>query len=149
MRMRLLTRLGYRRPACVWLAAVLLLGGCSSARRNSAAAAVPFAAVGDTVMTPFQGLGYASRKLIELGDEHLAHVREEKKDNITLPAAEPTAGVYYVPGYLLYPFQLMTPSEWYPMTKACNEAMQPPEAGATNKVDAATAPAPEEEFIEF
>jgi uncharacterized protein YceK len=143
------TKMRYVIVSCLVCGAVLL-SACSSARKAGAGAALPFAALGDTMLLPFQGLGYASDKLIEQGDEHLATAREQKRGNVTLRAAEDTSAVLYVPGYALWPFAQITPDGWYPMTSTCLAALKTPEdeAGAAEP-QGAPASAPSKEFIEF
>ena len=108
------------------------LVGCGVARQSGAYAALPFAAIGDSVLLPFQGMGRASSSLISLGDEHLEYVREKNKGKVTVAVAELTPGFYYVPGWLLWPFDALTPTNLYPMTKACS-AVAMPDPALTNK----------------
>ncbi len=114
---------------CVWC-----VTGCETLRRTGAAAALPFAAVGDTLLLPVQGLGAASDALVEAGAAHRARMREENQGKITVDASAASAIVYELPGYLLYPFAAISPPALYPMTSACWEAMQP---AVTNQPPAA------------
>ncbi len=88
------------------------------------ASAIPFAAIGDSVVAPFQVIGKGYQPLFALGNEHKAYVYEENKTKATLPLAELTSMVYYIPGAFCWPFYAMTPKEYYPMTKACVRSIQ-------------------------
>ena len=101
------------------LAAIVLavVSGCSL-RQTGAATALPFAAVGDTLLAPFQGMGKLSTFLLAAGDAHADQMFEENKDSVALPAAEATSWVLYLPGYALWPFEACTPDRWYPMKPA-------------------------------
>ena len=123
------------------IVAVCMLSGCAPARKTGAGAALPFAAIGDTVLLPFQGMGLASTCLIEAGDNHLAAVREKNKGKVTLPIAECTAGVCYVPGYALWPFRACTPERLYSMTQSCMAVLAAGNASSTNRAPRAAAPA--------
>lgn len=108
-----------------WVCLCVCLAGCETLRRAGAGAALPFAAVGDTLLLPVQGLGAASDALLEAGAAHRARMREENRGKITVDASAASAVVYELPGYLLYPFSVMAPSNLYPMTQACWDALQP------------------------
>ena len=125
---------------CAALMAAGVLSGCEPARNAGAGAALPFAAIGDTVLLPFQGLGHASTYLIEAGDNHLDAVRENNKGKVTLPLAECTAGICYVPGYALLPFHACTPEQLYPMTRSCMAVLAAGDGPATNRAQRAAAP---------
>lgn len=95
--------------------AALLLAGC----KVGASCALPFAAIGDTLVTPLNGCKWTSDKLIELGDEHQMKVYEETRNTAYGDLAAYTAYVYYLPGYVFWPFGAIAPSQLYPMTKSC------------------------------
>lgn len=101
------------------------LAGCETLRRTGAGLALPFAAIGDTLLLPVQGLGAASDALLQAGAAHRARMREENRGKITADASAASAVVYELPGYLFYPFSLIAPSNLYPMTQACWDALQP------------------------
>jgi len=101
------------------LFAILLFSGCSAIKKTSAGAAIPFAAIGDTVVAPFQLIGNCATPLMNLGDDHYMEVYEENKFKTTLMLATATSYIYYIPGYLCMPFDYCTPDKYYPMTKAC------------------------------
>ena len=106
---------------------VVCTSGCSTVKKTGAAAALPFAALGDTIaVLPFQGCEQASSYLLFQGDSHLAMVREEQRGKPTLPLAEHSALVYYIPGYALWPPAQLAPAELFPMTKGCLAVFEPP-----------------------
>lgn len=98
---------------------LLFLAGCSTMSKVGAGAALPFAAITDTVVAPFQLIGDAGVGLVHLGDRHSQQVYAVNKKSVTLPLAEITTLVFYIPGYLLYPVDSITPDEYYPLTKKC------------------------------
>lgn len=100
--------------AIVFLLA-LSLSGC----KVGAGCALPFAAIGDTLVAPLNGIEWCSDKLIDLGDDHQMKVYEETRNTTYGDLAAYTAWVYYLPGYILWPFGALAPSELYPMTKSC------------------------------
>lgn len=100
--------------AIVFLLA-LSLSGC----KVGAGCALPFAAIGDTLICPLNGIEWCSDKLIDLGDDHQMKVYEETRNTTYGDLAAYTAWVYYLPGYILWPFGALAPSELYPMTKSC------------------------------
>ncbi|RLD09268.1 MAG: hypothetical protein DRI44_08880 [Chlamydiae bacterium] len=93
--------------------------GCSTLAKPGAGAAIPFAAIADTVVAPFQLTGNAGVALIHLGDRHAEQVFDANKNSVTLPLAQVTSLVYYIPGYILYPFDSITPDNYYSLTKNC------------------------------
>ena len=99
------------------LAVLLLLSvsGC----KVGAGCALPFAAIGDTLVCPLNGIEWCSDKLIDLGDDHQMKVYEETRNTTYGDLAAYTAWVYYLPGYILWPIGALAPSELYPMTKSC------------------------------
>ena len=99
------------------LAVLLLLSvsGC----KVGAGCALPFAAIGDTLVAPLNGIEWCSDKLIDLGDDHQMKVYEETRNTTYGDLAAYTAWVYYLPGYILWPLGALAPSELYPMTKSC------------------------------
>lgn len=104
----------------VFVLFMLTAGGCSTVKKVGAGVALPFAAIGDTIaVLPFQGANAASKKLIELGDDHVLKVREENEGKVTLSVAEDTAMVYYIPGYGLRPIGAFASPRLYPMTQTC------------------------------
>jgi hypothetical protein len=104
----------------VCVSVIVTTGGCSTVKKVGAGVALPFAAIGDTIaVLPFQGADAASKKLIELGDDHVQKVREENEGKVTLSVAEDTAMVYYIPGYGLRPIGAFASPRLYPMTRSC------------------------------
>ena len=93
----------------------LVISGC----KVGACCALPFAAIGDTLVAPLNGFKWCSDELIELGDEHEMKVYEETRNTTYGDLAAYTAWVYYLPGYIIWPFGALAPSELYPMTKSC------------------------------
>jgi len=84
-----------------------------------AGTALPFAAIADTVVAPFQLLGDAGTTLIEMGDRHTEQVYAANEKSLTLPLDQATTLIFYIPGYLLYPFDSITPDKYYPLTEKC------------------------------
>ena len=136
------------RAACVAMLALCLAGCGNTARKAAAGTAIPFAALGDTLLLPFQGLGLASRTLVAAGHEHLAYVNETEMGKTTLPLSRSTAIVYYAPGFALWPFDAATPSHIYPMTQSLLETFEEAPA-VTNAPIRRKEPAPKEAFEEW
>jgi len=107
----------------LFLVAALCLTGCSTMNKPVASVSIPFAAITDTVVAPFQLIGDAGVVLIEIGDRHQLQVYEANKDSTTLPLAELTTLIFYIPGYLLYPVDSITPETYFPLTKNCLNAI--------------------------
>ncbi len=101
------------------LFATLFFSGCSIVKKTSAGVAIPFAAIGDTVVAPFQLLGNCANPLMNLGDDHYMKAYEGSKFKTTLMLAAATSYVYYLPGYFCMPFDYFTPDNYYSMTKSC------------------------------
>ncbi len=101
------------------LIVTLGLTGCSTMNKPVASVSIPFAAIADTVVAPFQLIGDAGVTLIEIGDRHQLQVYEANKDSTTLPLSELTTLIFYIPGYLLYPVDSITPETYFPLTKNC------------------------------
>ncbi len=99
--------------------ASFFFSACSTVKKTSAGAAIPFAAIGDTLVAPFQLIGDCSTPLINMGDDHYMEKYDENKHKTTLMFATATSWVYYFPGYFCLPFDVSTPDNYYPMTKAC------------------------------
>jgi len=110
----------------ICIAGVVMTSGCSIAKKVGAGVVLPFAALSDTLVAlPLSGTDAASKKLIKLGDEHVAHLRVENKDKVTAEFSENTALVYYVPGYGLRPIGSLAPPQLYPLTKSCLAVFEP------------------------
>lgn len=103
----------------VFLALAVLLLLSVSGCKVGAGCALPFAAIGDTLVAPLNGIEWCSDKLIDLGDDHQMKVYEETRNTTYGDLAAYTAWVYYLPGYILWPLGALAPSELYPMTKSC------------------------------
>lgn len=103
----------------ILLSLVLLIPFFLSGCKVGAACALPFAAIGDTLVCPLNGIEWCSDKLIDLGDDHQMKVYEETRNTTYGDLAAYTAWVYYLPGYILWPIGALAPSEVYPMTKSC------------------------------
>ena len=87
----------------------ILLSGCSTMAKVSAGAATPVTAALDTALAPVQLIGDAGKGLIYLGDRHQEMVYEANKDSVTLPLAQLTTLIFYIPGYVLLPIDSITP----------------------------------------
>ena len=103
----------------VFLFLAVILSVCVSGCKVGAGCALPFAAIGDTLVAPLNGVEWCSDKLIDLGDDHQMKVYEETRNTTYGDLAAYTAWVYYLPGYILWPIGALAPSELYPMTKSC------------------------------
>ncbi len=113
------------RAGCLVPLVLLGLGvaACSSSKQVGASVALPFAAVGDTTIAPFQAMGNASKALVQRGYEvdHFARggwgaVEYVQHDN-------PADLFYYIPGYTLYPFQAFSQYDYYGMTSQCMDTI--------------------------
>ena len=93
----------------------ICLAGCKA----GAGAAIPITGALDTALAPFQLMGNAGTGLINMGDRHQVQVYEANKDSTTLPLSELTTLIFYIPGYLLLPFDSITPDDYYSLTKSC------------------------------
>jgi len=123
----------------------ICLTGCST----MAGIAIPFAAITDTVVAPFQLTGDAGAGLIYLGDRHQQQVYEVNKDSVTLPLDQLTTLVFYIPGYLLLPFDSITPDEYYPLTKSCLNVINAKPKSKKQKRTYETRKLPKDSFEEF
>ncbi|MBP5626679.1 hypothetical protein J6X96_00725 [bacterium] len=103
----------------IFLTLAILLSFFISGCKVGAGCALPFAAIGDTLVAPLNGIEWCSNKLIDLGDDHQMKVYEETRNTTYGDLSALTAWVYYFPGYLLWPAGALAPSELYPMTKSC------------------------------
>jgi len=100
------------------IAGLFFLNSQTEASKVGAAIALPFAFIGDTVIVPFQAMGYTSSALIEQGN--LAG-NYSQYSSFTYEYNEPTFVqlVFYIPGYLMLPFSPLANFPYYPMTSAC------------------------------
>ena len=129
--------------------AIIALTGCSSLAKPSAGIAIPFAAVADTVAVPFQLTGDAGVTLIEMGDRHQQQVYEVNKDSLTLPLDQLTTLIFFIPGYILLPFDSITPDEYYPLTKSCLNVINAKPKTKKQKRTYETRKLPKDNFEEF
>ncbi len=104
---------------------ILFFTGCSTVKKTVASVAIPFAAIGDTAVVPFQLIGDCSTPLMNMGDDHYMKTYEENKLKTTEVLATSTSYVFYFPGYLCMLFDFCTPDKYYPMTKACLKTISP------------------------
>lgn len=105
-------------------AVVLTQAGCASKGAN--AVALPFAVVGDTVVLPFQALGYASEGLIASGDASNYRYTSRWGYQAVTHRDTPLAYIFYIPGYALMPFVPFTHWDMYAMTRVCHENLTAP-----------------------
>jgi hypothetical protein len=100
------------------LTAAVLISSTAECSKLTAGAAFPFAVIGDTVIVPFQMMGYMSKALIEQGQQAGAYTQYS---SFTYEYNEPTFVqlVFYIPGYLMLPFSPLANFPYYPMTSAC------------------------------
>ena len=99
-------------------AGILLFNSSSEGSKFTAGAAFPFAVIGDTVIVPFQMMGYMSKALIEQGKQAGEYTQYT---SFTYEYNEPTIVqlVFYIPGYLMGPFLPLANFRYYPMTQSC------------------------------
>ncbi len=101
---------------------VLLINSSAEGSKIAAGAAFPFAVMGDTVLVPFQMMGYMSKALIGQGDTAGEYTQYS---SFTYEYNEPTIVqlVFYIPGYLMAPFLPLANFRYYPMTQSCLEKL--------------------------
>ena len=142
--------LTWRVLMCV--AAVPLLQSCATTKQCGAAVFLPFAAVGDTVLAPFQACGKASSSLIEAGNRHAQQAAQKRTQYENIPHATQfrllemqtlAAWGCYVPGYALLPCDVSTPNRWYALTQDCLSDMRDPKACTKETQQPAAPPAPQ------
>jgi hypothetical protein len=99
-------------------AGVLLINSSADASKFTAGASFPFAVIGDTVIVPFQMMGYMSKALIEQGKQAGEYTQYS---SFTYEYNEPSVVqlVFYIPGYLMGPFLPLANFRYYPMTQSC------------------------------
>ncbi len=112
-----MNKLSYK-IAAVFLFGALLICSKTEAGKTGAAIALPFAFIGDTVIVPFQVMGYTSRALIDQGNTAGAYT---KYSSFTYEYNEPSIVqlVFYIPGYIMSPFIPLANFPYYPMTTSC------------------------------
>ncbi|MCX7003761.1 MAG: hypothetical protein NTV22_10880 [bacterium] len=134
--------------ACIGVA---MLGcSCTGVEKAGAGAALPLAAVGDTLVLPVQGLGRTSEALMRAGDRHSEKVAEEDLGNdVTAQADQWSTIVYYAPGVALWPFQKIAPAKLYPMTKGCFGVLEYDPAATNAAAGTVRDRAPEDTFEEW
>jgi len=137
-----------RVAACLGVA--ILSCSCTGVEKAGAGAALPLAAVGDTLVLPIQGLGRSSEALIRAGDRHSDKVAEEDiGNNVTAEADQWSSIVFYAPGAALWPFYKISPAELYPMTKGCVGVLEYDPAATNAAAAAARDRVPEDTFEEW
>lgn len=96
----------------------LFINSSANASKFTAGAAFPFAVIGDTVIVPFQMMGYMSKALIEQGEQAGEYTQYS---SFTYEYNEPSVVqlVFYIPGYLMAPFLPLANFRYYPMTQSC------------------------------
>ena len=139
----------YKFLATLLLIVVISLTGCSSLAKPAAGTAIPFAVIADTVIAPFQLIGDAGEGLIYLGDRHQQQVYEVNKDSVTLPLDQLTSLVFFIPGYLLYPVDSITPDKYYSLTKSCLDVINAKPRNKGKKRTFETRKLPKDGFEEF
>jgi len=98
-------------------AGVLLINSSAEGSKLAAGAAFPFAVMGDTVIVPFQAMGYMSAALIAQGDGAEAYTQSSFNYEYNEPSVVQL--VFYIPGYLMGPFLPLANFRYYPMTQSC------------------------------
>ena len=125
-----MNRFAWQIVICV--AALPLLQSCITAQQTTRAAILPLAAVGDTVVAPFQACGKASRSMIAAGNERTRQSDQSRDTVGDAPRSRPNvplkdgviAWMYYVPGYALLPCDMLTPERYYGHTQDCLRDMR-------------------------
>ncbi len=99
-------------------AGILLINSSAEGSKVAAGAAFPFAVMGDTVIVPFQVMGYMSAALIAKGDSSESYTQYS---SFTAQYNEATIIqlVFYIPGYAMGPFLPLANFKYYPMTQSC------------------------------
>jgi len=80
---------------------------------------IPLAFVGDSVVAPFQFLGNSSNYLVAKGYKVENYSRKSWGYTQTIHKARPSALIFYVPGFCLYPFSPFANFDYFTMTDAC------------------------------
>ena len=95
-----------------------LISSSAEGSKFTAGASFPFAVIGDTVIVPFQMMGYMSKALIEQGNQAGEYTQYS---SFTYEYNEPSVVqlVFYIPGYLMAPFLPLADFRYYPMTQSC------------------------------
>ena len=108
------------------LALTFCLVGCSTMQKTGAAASLPLAFAGDSLLAPLQMCGNFSKYLIATGNgvdnystEHWGYQADIHHDN-------PADLFYYIPGYALAPFIPLTSFDYYTMTSSCMDTFKQP-----------------------
>ncbi len=96
---------------------ILLINSSAEGSKLAAGAAFPFAVMGDTVIVPFQVMGYMSAALIAQGDGAEAYTKSSF--NYEYNEASIVQLVFYIPGYAMGPFLPLANFRYYPMTQSC------------------------------
>jgi len=135
--------------ATLLIIVIICLTGCSSLAKPSAGAAIPFAAIADTAVAPIQLIGDAGVGLIYLGDRHQQQTYDANKDSLTLPLAELTTLVFYIPGYILFPADSITPDKYYSLTRSCLDVINNKPRNKEKKRIRETRKLPEDGFEEW
>lgn len=106
------------------LALALCLLGCSSMQKAGAAAALPFAFMGDSMLAPFQMCGKVSKYMIAGGDAVDNYTTEHWGYQANIQHDNPADLFWYIPGYALAPFAPLASFEYYTMTSSCMDTLQ-------------------------
>ena len=98
--------------------ATIIFCANANAGKTGAAIALPFAFMGDTVIAPFQVMGYTGRALIDQGNAAGSYT---KYSSFTYEYNEPSFVqlVFYIPGFIMAPFMPLANFPYYPMTTSC------------------------------
>jgi len=103
---------------CV-LVALFCLSANAGMEKVVAGSALPLAFAGDSAIFPFQFMGQSSKYLIARGYGVENYSREGWGYTQTIHKARPSALIYYIPGFCLYPFSPLANFDYYTMTDAC------------------------------
>ena len=95
-----------------------LISSSAEGSKFTAGAAFPFAVIGDTVIVPFQMMGYMSKALIEQGKQ-AGEYTQYSSFNYEYNEPSVVQLVFYIPGYLMGPFLPLADFRYYPMTQSC------------------------------
>ncbi|MCK5852111.1 hypothetical protein KAH27_03690 [bacterium] len=99
-------------------AGCLLINSSADGSKIAAGAALPFAAIGDTAIVPFQMMGYMSKALIAQGDGAGAYT-QYSSFTAQYDEASVVQLVFYIPGYAMGPFLPFANFKYYSMTQSC------------------------------
>ena len=116
----------------IFCAGILLLNSFAEASKAGAVIGLPFAIMGDTVLLPFQSMGYMSTALIDQGNTSESYTQYS---SFNYEYNEPSVVqlVFYIPGYILAPFSPLAQFKYYPLTSSCIETLTVNDAHRRNR----------------